>query len=162
MLFWVAFLAVAAIIIYTSFQSGEEAAQLGKGMITRMAAEYYDRDTISSVEMNRFTYHVRQLLRTVAFIGVGILGTATIHVSFRKMHWIIKTLLAGSIVVLLAWITEMGKICFPTRHYSYNQMMISIVSALLGFLLVSAITLIRDLIYYLNRKTKPCVSSTQG
>lgn len=161
-LFWLAFLSVVAIVFYTSFQSGEDAAKLGKGLITKLAVSYFNKDTISSAELSRFTCHLRQLLRTAAFICVGVLGTAAIHVSFRRIPWIIKTLLAGSIVLVLAWITEKGKIYLPTRHYSYNQMMISIVSALLGFLLVSAITLIRELIYYLNRKTKPCVSSIRG
>lgn len=156
LLFWLAFLAVVAVVFYTSFQNGEEAAKLGKGVITKLAVEYFDKDTVSSAELSRFTYHMRQLLRTLAFICVGVLGTASIHVSFRKLPWIIRTLLSGSMVVILAWFTEKGKVYLPTRHYSYNQMMISIVSALLGFLLVSAITLIRDLVHYLNHKVPEC------
>lgn len=156
LLFWLAFLAVVAVVFYTSFQNGEEAAKLGKGVITKLAVEYFDKDTVSSAELSRFTYHLRQLLRTVAFICVGVLGTASIHVSFRKLPWIIRTLLSGSMVVMLAWFTEKGKVYLPTRHYSYNQMMISIVSALLGFLLVSVITLIRDLVHYLNHKVPEC------
>lgn len=155
-LFWLAFLAVVAVVFYTSFQNGEEAAELGKGVIMKLAVEYFNKDTISSAELSRFTYQLRQLLRTLAFIGVGVLGTASIHVSFRKLPWIIRTLLSGSMVVMLAWFTEKGKVYLPTRHYSYNQMMISIVSALLGFLLVSAITLIGDLVHYLNHKVPEC------
>lgn len=151
-LLWLVFLTVVAVVFYTSFQNGEEAARLGKDVIAKLAVEYFDKDTVSSAELNRFTYQLRQLLRTIAFIGVGLWGTAAIHVSFRKLPWIIRTLLSGSMVVMLAWITEKGKVYFPTRHYSYNQMMISIVSALLGFFLVSAITLIRDLVQYLHHK----------
>lgn len=156
LLFWLAFLTVVTVVFYTSFQNGEDAARLGKDALTKLAVEYFDKDTVSSAEMNRFTYHVRQVLRTVAFVCVGILGTATIHVSFGRLPWIVKTLLSGGIVMVLAWATEKAKIYIPTRHYSYNQMMISIVAALLGFLLVSAVTLIWDFVHYLNHKLSEC------
>lgn len=153
-LFWIAFLIMAVMIFYASFQNGEASAEVGEDVIKRLAVEYFQKDTISAREMSQFTYHVRQLVRTVAFIGLGTIGTATIHLSFRRLPWLVRTLMAGSILVLFAWVTEKGKIYFPTRHYSYNQMMISIVSAMLGFLVVSAITLIGELVHYLHRNTE--------
>lgn len=151
LLFWLAFLAAVAAICYASFQNGEASAQIGKDVLEKLAEEYFDKDAVTKNELSLFTYHFRQIVRTVAFVGLGMLGTATIHLSFGRLPWIVRTLMSAAILLPVAWITEKGKIFLATRHYSYNQMMISVVSVMLGFLLVSAVTLIGDLVHYINR-----------
>ena len=46
------------------------------------------------------------------------------------------------ILVAIAFLTERLKEYIPSRHYSYEEMMVSIVAVILGFALVSVITLI--------------------
>ena len=57
--------------------------------------------------------------------------------------------LAAGILLMIAWITEKCKIYLPTRHYSQDEMMISIAAAMLGFSIVSLITLIHNLIHHM-------------
>lgn len=151
-LFWAAFLGIMVVIVYTSFQNGEEYAGFGKHVIEKMASEYYGKEKLSYHEVDRFTYYARQILRMIAFFLLGITGTATIHITFRRAPWLMKTVISGCLFAIFAWITEKGKIYFPTRHYSYNQMMLSEISAILGVFLVSIMALLVSFIQDLHKK----------
>lgn len=151
-LFWLAFLCGTVMIVYVSFQNGEESAQLGKRVMEKIAVEYYGKQELSYSEMSSFIYKVRQLLRIVAFMGLGILGAAAVHFSFQRLSWFTRTTISGCMLVLLSWGTEKGKIYFPTRHYSSYQMMLSIFAAMIGVLLVSVLTLIGSLVRGLHRR----------
>ena len=151
-LLWMIFLTSVAVIAYLSFQNGGNSAELGSEMIEKLAVWYYKTDNISSTDLYRFTYYVRQLGRAVLFFAIGILGTTAVHISSSRIPWLIKTVVAVVALVLIAWVTEKWKVYFPTRHYSETEMMISIWAALLGFSIVSLITLIYDLVYRISHK----------
>ena len=126
---------------YLSFQNGEDAKLLGKQVITKLAEVQYSSQEISENDMNAFTYMIRQNGRIIAFLLIGIVGTITIHVSCAKCNWLIRTCITAVILVAIAYLTEKLKIYIPTRHYSYEEMLVSMASAAAGFILVSAVTL---------------------
>ena len=141
-LFWMIFLVSVATIVYLSFQNGTSSAELGSDVIEKLAAEYYEKDTVSTTELYKFTYYFRQMGRTIAFFIIGILGTATI----------LKSVLSAGILLVIAWVTEKCKIYLPTRHYSQDEMMISMAASMLGFSIVSLITLIYNLIQHMSHR----------
>ena len=151
-LFWMIFLVSVATIVYLSFQNGTSSAELGSDVIEKLAAEYYEKDTVSTTELYKFTYYFRQMGRTIAFFIIGILGTATIHLSSERLPWIVKSVLSAGILLVIAWITERCKIYLPTRHYSQDEMMISMAASMLGFSIVSLITLIYNLIQHMSHR----------
>ena len=151
-LFWMIFLVSVATIVYLSFQNGTSSAELGSDVIEKLAAEYYEKDTVSTTELYKFTYYFRQMGRTIAFFIIGILGTATIHLSSERLPWIVKSILAAGILLVIAWVTEKCKIYLPTRHYSQDEMMISMAASMLGFSIVSLITLIYNLIQHMSHR----------
>ena len=151
-LFWMIFLVSVATIVYLSFQNGTSSAELGSDVIEKLAAEYYEKDTVSTTELYKFTYYFRQMGRTIAFFIIGILGTATIHLSSERLPWIVKSVLAAGILLVIAWVTEKCKIYLPTRHYSQDEMMISMAASMLGFSIVSLITLIYNLIQHMSHR----------
>lgn len=151
-LFWMIFLVSVATIVYLSFQNGTSSAELGSDVIEKLAAEYYEKDTVSTTELYKFTYYFRQMGRTIAFFIIGILGTATIHLSSERLPWIVKSVLSAGILLVIAWVTEKCKIYLPTRHYSQDEMMISMAASMLGFSIVSLITLIYNLIHHMSHR----------
>ena len=151
-LFWMIFLVSVATIVYLSFQNGTSSAELGSDVIGKLAAEYYEKDTVSTTELYKFTYYFRQMGRTIAFFIIGILGTATIHLSSERLPWIVKSVLSAGILLVIAWVTEKCKIYLPTRHYSQDEMMISMAASMLGFSIVSLITLIYNLIHHMSHR----------
>ncbi len=138
---WFCFIAVVGIIFYLSFQDGEEAKAFGKRFIQYVAEEKTKGDTIGQEELQSLTYVIRQTGRVAIFFLMGILGTVSIHVSFRKWNWLIKTGIAAGILTMIAYLTEKLKIYIPSRHYSYEEMIYSIAAAGAGVILVSAISL---------------------
>lgn len=138
---WVIFGVLVAGVAYLSFQSGEDAKLLGKDMIAKLAQMQYESSEISENDMNTFTYMIRQNGRVIAFLLIGIIGTITIHASCSKCNWLVKTCITAFILVAIAYLTEKLKVYIPTRHYSYEEMMISMAAAAAGFIFVSVITL---------------------
>lgn len=139
---WICFLTVIGIVSYLSFQDGEEAKTFGKRFIQYIAERKYQGNTVSEEDMQALTYEIRQTGRVVIFFLLGILGTVTIHVSFRRWNWFIKTGITGFVLIIIACLTEKLKIYIPSRHYSYEEMMYSIAAVSMGFLLVSVLTLL--------------------
>lgn len=138
---WFIFGLLVAGVAYLSFQNGEDAKLLGRQVITKLAQTQYSSQELSENEMNAFTYTIRQNGRVIAFLLIGIVGTVTIHISFGKWNWFIKTCVTAFVLVAIAYLTEKLKIYIPTRHYSYEEMLVSMASAAAGFLMVSAVTL---------------------
>ena len=138
---WIFFLAAVAVVVYLSFQDGEQAKTVGERFISYLARQRYPGRKATTQELLELTYEVRQLGRVCAFFVIGILGTAAIHISFGRNNWLVKTGVTASLLVAIAYFTERLKIYIPTRHYSYEEMMVSIISVMMGFILVSIITL---------------------
>lgn len=146
MMLWLVFLSLVAGVAYLSFQNGEDARLFGRQTMIRMAQVQHPQQEVTDQELNVFIYNVRQSGRALAFLAIGIIGTITIHLSCRKCNWFIKTIITAVILVAIAYFTEKLKIYIPTRHYSYEEMMISIAAVSTGFLLVSIVTLAAKLL----------------
>lgn len=139
---WIIFIFLVACVTYLSFQNGEDARALGKQVIVQIAESQHQGEAVTQEELDAFTYEIRQSGRIVVFLLIGIVGTITIHVSFRKSNWLIKTAITAVILVAIAYFTEKLKIYIPSRHYSYEEMLISITAVTVGFSVVSIITLV--------------------
>lgn len=138
---WLCFIAAIGVVAYLSFQNGVEAKAFSRQFIQYAADKVYPGKEVTEEELLQLTYTLRQTGRIIIFFLLGILGTVTIHATFRKWRWTWKTGVAAGILFSVAYLTEKLKIYIPTRHYSYHEMMMSIAAVSLGFLLVSAITL---------------------
>ena len=141
LILWIMFVILVAGVAYLSFQNGEDAKRLGRQMIIKLAESQNPQQEITDQELDALTYVVRQNGRALAFLVIGIIGTVTIHVSCRKCNWLAKTVITAFILVAIACLTEKLKVYIPTRHYSYEEMLISIEAVVTGFILVSVITL---------------------
>lgn len=138
---WLCFIAAVAVVTYLSFQNGMEAKAFSRQFIQYIADKVYEGRTVTEEELSGLTYTIRQTGRIAIFFIIGILGTVTIHVTFHRWRWTGRTATAAVILFGIAYLTEKLKVYIPTRHYSYEEMMMSIVAAGMGFLLVSLITL---------------------
>lgn len=140
---WTCFLALVAVAVYLSFQDGEEAKALGRQFIQFLAGrKYQETEAVSQTQMVDLTYEVRQTGRAALFFLLGIFGTVAMHVSFKRCNWVIKTGVTAAVLVAIAFLTEKLKIYIPSRHYDYDEMMISIISVIAGFAIVSVVTLL--------------------
>ncbi len=142
---WLSTVFTLGLILLLSFQDGETAKNVDNILIKNFAQWYYNRDDFNILEMMNITYRFRQYGRIVIFMLLGFLGTATIHSSFYKVPWILRTFMAGIILIGVAIFTERYKIYLPTRHFSETEMYYSIFGALFGFIIVSFITFIFSL-----------------
>ncbi len=141
LMLWAMFISLVAGVAYLSFQNGEDAKVIGTKLVNKLTETNYLKQGESEEEMLTLTYLVRQFGRFFAFLLIGIMGTLTIHVSFPRCSWLFKTVIALTIITAIAYLTEKLKIYIPSRHYSYEEMLISIEAAAIGFLFVSVITL---------------------
>lgn len=124
-----------------SFQNVEKYQDMGRRFIQYVADRKYSGRQATEEEIRVLTYEVRQTGRIAVFFVLGIMGTMTIYLSFRKCNWILKTGITAVLLIAFACLTEKLKIYFPGRHYSYDEMMLSITAVCMGFLLVSVIFL---------------------
>ena len=138
---WISFIVMVAGITYLSVQSGEDAKKLGSQFISSLAQNINDSQNVGEEEVNSLTYFIRQSGRAIAFLLLGIVGTVAVHVSCTKWNWGIKTFVTAFVLLAIAFFNEKVKIYIPSRHYSYEEMMISMVAVVIGFLAVSVITL---------------------
>jgi len=141
-LLWFSYLALLILILLLSFEDGERASNFGKKTIRKMAEIHYETDDIPDEVMTQFTYKVRQAGRIVLFLMLGILGTMTIHVTFHTWPWLIRAFVSAGMLLLIAIFTEKYKEYLPTRHFSENEMIYSIIGAMAGFLFVSIVTFV--------------------
>lgn len=138
---WIFFAVTAAGIAFLSFQNGEEAKKLGEQFILYLAQKINHKQNVSAAELSTLTYDIRQGGRALVFLFLGIIGTTAVHLSCPKWNWTIKTVFTAGMLLIIAFLTEKLKIFIPSRHYSYEEMLISITAVIAGFLVVSLITL---------------------
>lgn len=139
---WICFLSVVGMVAYLSFQNGEDAKAFGKQLIQYSAEKVYQEERVSEAELLGFTYLIRQSGRVLAFFLIGVLGTLSIQLSFPKWNWLIKTVFTAALLMTIACLTERLKIYIPSRHYSYEEMIYSIIATGAGFLLVTLFMLL--------------------
>lgn len=148
---WFIFIVMVAAICYLSFQNGEAAKALGSQVISQLADAQDTEGAAAEEALANLTYLIRQSGRAIAFLMIGIVGTTAIYVTCAKWNWFLKSGIAVVILMTIACLTEKLKIFIPSRHYSYEEMMISIMAAGAGFLAVSLITLLGKLLKGLTR-----------
>lgn len=141
MVLWIFFIAMVIGIAYLSFQNGEETKLIGQQFIAKLAAAEHPGEVVTQEELDTLTYDLRQSARAVAFLFIGMFGTFVIYISCPRCHWLIKTGIAACFLFAIAYFTEKLKIYIPTRHYNHEEMMISIISVAIGFLVVTCMTL---------------------
>ncbi len=150
-LLWILFLGVLGMIVYLSFQNGEDAKALGKDYIQVLAERYYETEDIPAEVMTEFTYKLRQLGRIGIFFALGILGTSCIHASFYRINWILRTIISLVMLLAVAVFTEKYKVYLPTRHFSEDEMILSIAGAVFGFVIISIITLVMSIVKLIKK-----------
>ncbi len=138
---WGIFLFMVFGIVFLSFQNGIEAKELSNRFILQFVQSISPQSSMTNTELQELTYDVRQGGRVLAFLLLGVVGTMAVHLSFPKCSWCAKTGVTALILVAIAFLTEKLKIYIPTRHYSYEEMMVSISAVMLGFSTVSLVIL---------------------
>ena len=141
-LLWTIFLTIVIGIALVSIQNGEESKHIGETWIYRLAQEKNPGERITEEELSEVTYIVRQIAREIAFFIIGIIGTITIHATCKKRSWFLKTEISAVVLAAIAYFTEAIKKFIPTRHYSQEEMMLSMGAVAAGFLIVSAVSLL--------------------
>lgn len=139
---WTIFILMIAGITFISFQNGEATKELGSRIMDKLARFRPMPEASTKEEIAAATYGMRQSGRALAFLMIGIVGTITVHVSCYRCNWLVRTGITALILASVAYFTEKLKIYIPTRHYSYEEMMISMAAAGAGFLVVSLIMLL--------------------
>lgn len=139
---WIIFISLVTVVVYLSFQNGEDAKELGKQTILQIAESQNAGGLVTQEYLDMLTYKIRQSGRVIAFIMIGIVGTITIHISFIKRSWLTQTTITAVILVGIACLTEWLKKYIPSRHYSYEEMLVSISAVIVGFAAVSVATLV--------------------
>lgn len=154
---WAGFLLLVAAVAYLSFQNGAAAKLLGRDVIASIAEQGQGNFDTLKGEFGTLTgadavaYLIRQGGRIGAFFMIGILGTVSVYVTFKRCHWMARAGIILPVLVGIAYLTEKLKIYIPGRHYSYEEMLMSITAVLAGFLLVSAVFLLGSLVKAVRR-----------
>lgn len=146
---WIGLFAIVAAIAYLSFQGGEAAKALGTDLIGGAASRYYGTKELTETQYNAMAYVIRQSGRIIAFFVMGVWCSITIHATFHRLNWVIRTIIIVLFLLVVAVLTERLKIYIPTRHYSKEEMMLSIYGALGGAAIVSIVTFVYSLVKFL-------------
>lgn len=134
---WVIFIFMVAAVMYISFQNGEESKAAGKQLLATFTGIKDSEKLYGEGQRDELMYLLRQSGRVLAFLSIGIVGTLAVHVTCVKWGWFLKTVIAAAVLLPIACFTERMKIYIPSRHYSYEEMLISIAAAMAGLLVVS-------------------------
>ena len=148
---WAMFIGMVAGVMYISFQNGEESKAAGKQLLATFTGIKDSEKLYGQGQRDELMYILRQSGRVLAFLLIGIVGTLTIHVTCVKCGWFLKTVIAAAILLPIACFTERMKIYIPSRHYSYEGMLISIAAAMAGLLIVSILLLLFGMVKGLAR-----------
>lgn len=146
LILWGIFICLVAGVTYISFQNGEESKAAGKQLLATFTGIEDSEKLYGPGQRDELMYLLRQGGRVLAFLLIGIVGTLTIHVTCAKCGWLLKTVIAAAILLPIACFTERMKLYIPSRHYSYEEMLISIASAMAGLLMVSLLLLLVRLV----------------
>lgn len=143
-LLWSAFLLLTGAIVYLSLQDGitakEQMYKIVEYLQRYTEVDLKDKLGIEMADKDQLAYLLRQGGRTAAFFLLGILGTLSVHMTFRKVNWLGRTCMTSVCLVAIAYFTEKVKEYLPTRHFSREEMLLSIAAVILGFFFVSFIT----------------------
>ena len=103
----------------------------------KLAAEYYEKDTVSTTELYVHVLFPADGKNDCVFI-IGILGTRLSFIC-RTASWIRNQFCSRNPAGDCMDYREMKDLS-PTRHYSQDEMMISMAASMLGFSIASDYT----------------------
>ena len=149
---WFAFIGMVLLICYLSFQPQSQAKVVDKDITMKIAERFYDMSSMTEEETAHIIWVIRTQCRVFLFCALGLIGTATIHLTFRKINWFFRAVISVFILVAIAVFTEKFKEYLPTRHFSQEEMIYSIAGVMIGFVLVSAVTLVYSLVKWIAGK----------
>lgn len=147
LILWGLFIVMVAGVTYISFQNGEESKAMGKEILTTFAGIKESGDAAGQKRMDDLMYLLRQSGRVLAFLSIGMVGTGAIYLTCTKWGWLPRTGVTVFLLWAIACFTEKMKIFIPSRHYSHQEMMISIAASAAGFLLASLLILLGKVFY---------------
>lgn len=151
---WFIFIISVIAIAFLSFESGAQSKELGEKIVLRICAKLKPEHVVTEDELFLINYVFRQSARIFAFLVLGMLGTITIHASMRRAGWFAKTIVSGGVLFVIAYVTERFKEYIPGRHYSYKEMLLSMIAAAAGFMFVSLVSLLKQMITWLFQRLK--------
>ena len=151
-LVWLLFLGMIGAICYLSFQDGESAKEIDRIFTDKVIAYLYSGEELSTEKLVEVTNTIRQFGRIVLFFTLGVLGTAAIHLAFHKINWLLRTIISVVVLVGIAVFTERYKMYLPTRHFSEEEMVLSIEGAILGFLFISVVSFVFGILAWIFKK----------
>lgn len=143
---WIMLIGLLIVIFVLSFMDGDSAKNIDNMLIRRLAVWYYNRDDFNIFEIADINYRFRQYGRIALFLALGVIGTLTIHCTFYWWPWVFRGIISGGMLMAVAVLTEKYKEFLPTRHFSKEEMMMSITGAAVGFIGVSVMTLVFSII----------------
>ncbi len=150
-LLWMILLIMAGAVVYLSVQDGMQAKELGMDVIRYLSDKRHPGVSSTEEELTQTAYVVRQLGRIGIFFLIGVCGTLAVHLSCKKGGWFVKTGITAAVLLAFACLTEKVKNYIPSRHYSYEEMMMSVAAVSLGFLIVTCFALIIQMMKGLRR-----------
>ena len=146
---WTIFTIILLVTLTLSFQTGPATKALEKPLVSQVTnnmASLPSEETILTI-----TYYIRQVGRALLFFLLGLTGSWSIHLTFRKAAVRKRILGTAFMLFAIAYFTEKMKIFIPGRHYSFPECLESFLFGILGCI---CITLILH-IHSMRRKEEP-------
>lgn len=130
---WSGFLFLTAVIVFLSLQDGDKAKMMTK-VLMEWASQYVKEDLLTGIaDKQQAEYLLRQAGRAGVFFLLGILGTGAVHLTFRRLNALVRTILIIGVLTAIACLTEKVKLYLPSRHFSETEMLVSMAFVILGF-----------------------------
>lgn len=149
LLVWVTFGGLLLAVLYCSFQSLEDTQALSERLLTNLAARFsivQEIDQMSGEEKAQLMYLFRQSGRILIFFALGLMGFIVSRITFPRINLFIQLILSGAVMVGIAAFAEKGKDFIDDRHYSYQEMLLSIYAALAGCICMAVLWIFGRLI----------------
>lgn len=140
---WVVFTIILLVILTLSFQTGTATKALEKPLVSQVTNTM---TTLPSDEaILTITYYIRQIGRALLFFLLGLTGSWSIHLTFRKTAARNRFLGTALMLLIISYFTEKMKIFIPERHYSFPECLESFLFGILGCICITL------LLYYIHR-----------
>lgn len=140
---WAIFTIILLVTLTLSFQTGTATKALEKPLVSQVTNTM---TTLPSEEaILTITYYIRQIGRALLFFLLGLTGSWSIHLTFRKTA--ARNRFLGTVLMLfiISYFTEKMKIFIPGRHYSFPECLESFLFGILGCICITF------LLYHLRR-----------
>lgn len=146
-LIWFVFCILLGLILYLSFQNGEESKQMGAELMEKLVfkAERY-------IRIDKDIYLMRQMGRGLLFFLLGVVTTAAVNLTFPRWNRLFKVILITFFLGGVSYFTEKMKLYISSRHYAPEEMMISFIASMAGFLITAVMIIFFRLLLEIRKK----------